>query len=311
MRLLALFEAIFVVLLWSASPPLVKLAMANLSPLQLAGVRYFGASLVLLPLLLWKSRRIVRSLSLGSWMRLILMGILAYPIGNGLLFWGLETLPATTSSFLLSAIPIYTLVAGFFWLKERPNRWQGVGFVLALIGGVIFFGMRIESRDALAVVASLLGGISLSMFGLMARDFVRKGEVDSTVLTMVPMFVGGGLLMLIAPVHVIPPLPEVGIVAWLAVVNSAVAYMLWNHALKRLQAFEISIVGNLMPLGTAIIAPMMLGESVPGRAWLGMTVALAGVMLVGIAGSRPAALTAEGVNVSMDPVDAQSGANDS
>jgi probable blue pigment (indigoidine) exporter len=167
---------------------------------------------------------------------------------------------------------------------------------LALLGGVIFFGMRIESEDTLPVVATLAGGLSLTMFGLIARDFVRKGEVNSTVLTAVPMFVGGGLLMLIAPVRAMPPLPEVGIVAWLSIVNSAFAYMLWNHALKRLQAFEISIVGNLMPIGTAIIAPLMLGEAVSGRAWVGMVVALAGVMLVGIAGDRPVAIVAEGAD---------------
>ncbi len=296
MRLFSFAEAMFVVLLWSASPPLVKLALENLSPLQLAGVRYFSASLVLLPFLLWNSRQILRNLSASAWLRLAVMGILAYPIGNGLLFWGLETLPATTSSFLLSAIPIYTLVAGIFWLNERPNLLQGVGFGLALFGGVIFFGTRIETAEILPVVASLLGGISLSIFGLIARDFVRKGEVNSTVLTAVPMFVGGGLLMLIAPVGEVPPLPEIGIVAWLAIMNSALAYMLWNHALKRLQAFEISIVGNLMPIGTALLAPLMLGEEVSGRAWIGMAVALAGVMLVGIAGDRPTAVAAEGVD---------------
>jgi drug/metabolite transporter (DMT)-like permease len=299
MKLLALFEAIFVVTLWSASPVLVKIAMADLSPLQLAGARYFGAFICLVPFLLWNSRQVLRNLSLSAWLRLALMGILAYPIGNGLFFWSLKTLPATTSSFLLSAIPIFTLVVGIVWLKERPNWLQGVGFLLALIGGVIFFGMRIEAGDGLAVGAALLGGISLATFGLIARDFVRKGEVNSTVLTAVPMCIGGGLLLVIAPITEIPTTPVIGTVAWLAIINSALAYVVWNHALKRLQAFEISIVGNLMPMGTAILAPLLVNEVVSGRAWVGMVVALAGVMLVGIAGERPTAVAAEGVDVAV------------
>ena len=299
MKLLALFEAIFVVSLWSASPALVKIAMADLSPLQLAGARYFGAFLCLVPFLLWNSRQVLRSLSLSAWLRLALMGILAYPIGNGLFFWSLRTLPSTTSSFLLSAIPIFTLVVGIVWLKERPNWLQGAGFLLALIGGVIFFGMRIETGDWQAVGAALLGGISLATFGLIARDFVRKGEVNSTVLTAVPMFIGGGLLVVIAPVTEMPSMPVIGTVAWLAIINSALAYVIWNHALKRLQAFEISIVGNLMPMGTAILAPLLVNEVVSGRAWIGMAVALAGVMLVGIAGERPTAVAAEGVDVAV------------
>ncbi len=300
MKLLALFEAIFVVLLWSASPPLSKIAMQSLSPLQLAGVRYFGAFIVLLPVMLWNSRHVLRGLSLSAWLRLGLMGVLAYPIGNGLFFWSLKTLPATTSSFLLSSIPIFTLIVGIVWLKERPNSLQGVGFLLALIGGLVFFGMRIETGDGLAMGAALLGGVSLSMFGLIGRDFLRKGEVNGTVLTAVPMCIGGGLLLIIAPVTEAPPMPVIATVAWLAIINSALAYMLWNHALKRLQAFEISIVGNLMPMGTALVAPLLVAEVISPRAWLGMGVALAGVMLVGIAGRRPAVIAAEGIDIAID-----------
>jgi drug/metabolite transporter (DMT)-like permease len=292
MRWMALGEAIFVVALWSTSPPLVKIALGNLSPLQLAGVRYFGAFLILVPLLLWRSMKVLRGLTRGVWMRLALMGLLAFPIGNGLLFWGLETLPATTSSFLLTSIPIFTLVIGILWLKERPNWIQGAGFLLAIVGGVIFFGMRIDAADGHAVFATILGSLSLSIFGTMARDFVRKDEVNSTVLAAVPMCIGGGLLLIIAPVTQVPPMPVIGILVLLAIINSALAFMIWNHALKSLQAFEISIVGNLMPIGTALIAPLMLGEVISGRAWLGMGVALVGVMLVGIAGNR--SLAADG-----------------
>jgi drug/metabolite transporter (DMT)-like permease len=299
MRLLALGEAIFVVAIWSTSPPLVKIALGNLSPLQLAGARYFGAFLILLPLLLWRSMKVLRSLTRNAWMRLALMGLLAFPIGNGLLFWGLETLPATTSSFLLTSIPIFTLVIGIIWLKERPNWIQGIGFLLAITGGVIFFGMRIEASDGLAVFATILGSLSLSIFGSMARDFVRKDEVNSTVLAAVPLCIGGGLLMIITPVTQVPPVPVLGILVILAIANSALAFLIWNHALKSLQAFEISIVGNLMPIGTALIAPMMLGEVISGRAWLGMAVALVGVILVGIAGDRPTTMATENVDVAL------------
>ncbi len=296
-RWMALGEAIFVVAIWSTSPTLVKLALGNLSPLQLAGARYFGAFLILLPLMLWRSLKVLRSLSRGAWMRLALMGLLAFPIGNGLLFWGLETLPATTSAFLLTTIPIFTLFIGMIWLKERPNWIQGIGFLLAIVGGLIFFGMRIEAADGLAVVATVVGSFALAIFGSMARDFVRKDEANSTVLAAVPMCIGGGLLLVIAPVTQVPPMPVLGILVLLAVVNSALAFMIWNHALRSLQAFEISIVGNLMPIGTALIAPVLLGEMVSGRAWLGMAVALVGVMLVGIAGDRNSDTVNEDVDV--------------
>jgi drug/metabolite transporter (DMT)-like permease len=52
-----------------------------------------------------------------------------------------------------------------------------------------------------------------------------------------------------------------------------------------------------MPIGTALLAPLMLGETISGRAWLGMCVALVGVMLVGIAGDRSTVVAVECVDI--------------
>jgi len=73
---------------------------------------------------------------------------------------------------------------------------------------------------------------------------------------------------------------------WLIVPSSMLAFLVWNHARRNLKAFEMSITVNLMPIGTALISPWLIGEIVPGRAWAGMLVTLVGVLLVGYAGER-------------------------
>ena len=45
-----------------------------------------------------------------------------------------------------------------------------------------------------------------------------------------------------------------GFVLWLAVINTACVYALYNHALKVLAAFELSVILNLIPLVTAFLA---------------------------------------------------------
>ncbi len=64
------------------------------------------------------------------------------------------------------------------------------------------------------------------------------------------------------------------------------AFLIWNHARQKLKAFEMSITLNLMPIGTALISPWLIGETIPGRAWIGMLVTLVGVLLVGFTGER-------------------------
>lgn len=286
MRWLALGEAVFVVALWSMSPILVKLALVDLGPLQIAGARYFLGFLTLLPWLWMRSRRSWASRPRTVWLRLAVMGVLAYPIGNGLLFWGMKTLPATTSAFLLNAIPLGTLVLGAVWLKERPTWGQAGGIALVLAGAALFFGGEIRGGEGLALGGSMVGVLALTVFGLMARKIARDGEVDTVSLSALPMAIGGGLLLVAAPPVPIPAAPTLTLLVFLGIVNSALAYILWNHALTRLQAFEISVLGNLIPIGTALLAPGILAERLAPRSWIGIAAALAGVILVAWGGRR-------------------------
>lgn len=296
MRLLAFLEALVSVGFWSSSPPLVKLSLVEVGPFELAGLRYSGAFLCLLPLLILRSRDVIRTLTPWEWGRLLIMGVITFPVGNGLIFWGQRTLAATTSSFLLISIPLFTLFLGVIWLRERPKGIQWLGIAIALLGSLIFFGWRFDMSDALAVGATLVGSAALATRGTMAREFARVGKVDSLVLSGVPLGIGGALLLIIAPVDVMPASRVLGIVAWLAVFNTALAHVVWNHALRWLKAFEISFVASLMPMGTALLAPVLLGEEVTSSAWAGIVVSVIGVILVSIGGGRDKSDLSSGVS---------------
>ena len=284
---LALLEAALAVGLWSASPLLVQDALRHLTPAQIGGARYALAFLALSPLLIRRVPRL-RRLPAGLWLRLAAMGLLCYALGNTLLFWGLETLSATTVAFLLNGIPVLTIGLGARLLGERPNRWQALGIVLVLGGALAFFGGGLALDQPLRLAGSLLGVAALAGFGVMNRQIARTRELDVAALAALPLLFGSLPLLILDP----PPLEALAraapTLAWLALVNSALAYLLWTHALRRLQAFEISVVGNLMPIGTALLAGALHAERLPAGAWFGMLLALAGVVLVGLAARPPA-----------------------
>jgi drug/metabolite transporter (DMT)-like permease len=283
-RLLAFLQAMLVVALWSASPPLSKIAYAELTPVQVTAIRYCGAFLALSPLLWLRSRPTLRALEKTHWLQLVIMGILGFSLGNTVLYIGLKTLPATTTSFLMNGIPIATVILGLITLREMPGWLQWIGILLAIIGGLVFFGGKIEIIQMKAVGLSLLGVVLISIYGLIARSLTRSGRIDAVSLSAFPM--GFGSIFLIAFSWPFPTLSWriIGILVWLTLINSAIAFVIWNNALKYMQAFEISITANLMPIGTALLAPIILGEPVSRMAWLGMVVSLIGVVLVGIGG---------------------------
>jgi probable blue pigment (indigoidine) exporter len=116
-------------------------------------------------------------------------------------------------------------------------------------------------------------------------------------LTAIPLAVGGaGLLAVGLPIEGWPQLTPVGlgIVLWLAVINTAIAYLLYNHALQHLTALQMNLVLNLAPFVTALLAMAVLGEQLVTVQWAGMVVGTAGVALAqrGRAPQAPAAISA-------------------
>ena len=71
-----------------------------------------------------------------------------------------------------------------------------------------------------------------------------------------------------------------GIILWLALVNTALAYVLYNRALRVLTALEINMLLNLSPLGTAAFAWALLGEQLSAVQIAGMLIVILGVTLV-------------------------------
>ena len=281
-RLLALGEGLLVCVIWASSFVVVKMGLVHLTPLTLAGLRYFVAFLLLLPLMAHRGG-LRRDPAPGYWGYLFLIGLCAYTVGNGTLFWGLQYLPATTGSFLLTLVPIPVLFLGILRLKERPTAWQTVGLLIALGGGALFFSPGLQGGEPLAVGVVGLGLLAFAVFGVLGREVARTQQVQTLPLTAIPLFFGGGLLLPLAlATEGVPDLSLAGlaIVLWLAAVNTALAYLLYNHALRTLTALEMNVLLNLSPLGTALLAALLLGEQVLPAQWMGMVVVVLGVSAV-------------------------------
>jgi len=281
-RVVAIGESVLATTIWASSFVFVKIGLEYMGPLTIAGFRYFLAFIVLLPFLIRKGT-IRQPISRGIWLRLFAIGISAYTVGNGALFWGLKYLPATTVSFLMSLSPLLILIAGAVWLKEIPTRWQVFGIIVSLFGSVLFFSSGLQSGEPAGIIIVIIGLIGFMIFGILGREIAKVKQLDTITLTTIPLAIGGGFLLLIAfPLEGMPLLStkSVGIVLWLAIVNTALAYVLYNHSLQTLTALEMNVMLNLAPLGTALLAWWLLGERLGFVQIIGMVVMIIGVIFV-------------------------------
>ena len=281
-RKLAIMEALLVTVIWSSSFVIVKIGLETLGPLTIAGLRYSLGALALLPLFLF-NRPERKPISRSLWLRLIIIGISSYTIGNGALFWGLKYIPATTGSFLMGLIPLLVMIGGAIFLKEIPTRWQGLGVFISLAGSVVYFSGGLQPGEPLGIAILGLGLVGFMTFSLLGRGIARERTLDTLVLTTIPLIIGG--LITICLALIVEGIPQfttrsLWVVIWLALVNTSLGYLIYNHALRELTALEINMLMILTPLFTAFISWIMLRERLDLWQGIGLVVMIVGVFLV-------------------------------
>lgn len=175
------------------------------------------------------------------------------------------------------------------WIVARENpgrRWAGATALAA--GGVtlLVLGGGSASVSPGGVLLALAAGLGYASYTVIAKQLLAAGHSPQTV--MGGAFGAGGLLL--APVLVVTAGPwlfttgGVVLVLYLALVPTALAYVLFARGLQQLTAGETATLTLAEPLTAALLGAVVLGER-PGA----VAVAGAGMVLAGLLAlaSRP------------------------
>lgn len=289
----AALAALFVVFLWATSWVLIKFGLEAIPPLTFAGLRYGLASLVLLPALHFSGAgAALRSLTRQDIGRLILLGILLYGVTQGAVFLALDALPAVTVNLLWSFSVIVVAGMAALWLSETPTALQWTGVIVATLGALIYFlPARFALDQRFGLLAALVGVTVNAGAAVLGRDVNRSGRTPPVVVTAVSMLVGAALLLGAGLALEEPPTLDLrgwSIILWLAVVNTALAFTLWNSTLRVLTAVESSIINGTMLIWIPILAAAFLGEQLTLKQAAGLLLVAGGTLLVQLRG-RPRA----------------------
>jgi drug/metabolite transporter (DMT)-like permease len=289
----AIISALFVTVLWSSSWVLVKLGLKDIPPLTFAGLRYVWAFLILLPVALRGPSRLreLRRMTLRDGMQLALLGLLFYTATQGLVYVALEHLRAATLSLMLNFTSAIVAILGIYWLAEKPTPLQWLGMSIFLLGAWVYFSPRGADEPLLGLVAGGAVVLANALSSLLGREVNRSHKFDPLIVTLVSMGLGSiTLLALGLSLQGLPPLDLRGwaIIGWLAVVNSAFAFTLWNRTQRTLSATESSMINNTMLVQIAVLAWVFLGERLRLQEIGGLAAAALGILLVQVRGSGSA-----------------------
>ncbi len=177
-------------------------------------------------------------------------------------------------------------IIGLVVLREPVSKLQWGGLAVFLVGVMVYFSPQTSLPGS--KLGLLLGGftvLSNAIAAVMGRGINRQKKLDPIIVTGISMGFGA-ILMLVSGVAFqgLPPLSGKSwlILMELAVINTALAFWLWNKSLQVLTAMESSIINNTMLIQISLLAWLFLGEKITWIGVLGLAIASIGTILVNL-----------------------------
>lgn len=265
-RLKLVTAAGLVLLFWAGAYVAISVAVRELSPAPFALARVGGAALVLLLFL-----PLVRGASLSLPPRrdlpaLALMATLAFPIYHVAINTGQQTVSAGVTSVLIATLPIFATIIARFTLGERPTLRAWLGILIAF-GGVTLLATGRDGDFHLdsGALLILLSAMSGAGFMVLQRQLTKR--YTGLQLTVWGMWIGTLMLTPFAPglFMEIRSASNATLlaVAYIAVLPTALAYLLWTYVLKELPAARATSLLYIVPPITFTLAWLLIGD-VPG-----------------------------------------------
>jgi drug/metabolite transporter (DMT)-like permease len=273
------------VFLWASAFPAIRVGLGGFGPAQLAALRFVMASLVLGLYLAWTRPPLPNRSDLP---RVLFAGLLGIAGCNLLLNFGSRTVDAGTVSFVINTAPVFTALLGSIFLGERLRIWGWLGIAVSFAGvAVIATGRGDMAFGAGALLILAAAVCQASQFVLQKPLLTRYSALSVTACvlwagsaTLIPFLPGGVEAAIQAPPRAVVAL------IFLALGPAALAFVAWSFALSRLPVSRAVSFLYLIPPVSTFFAWMVLGEAPEWRAFAGGAIALAGVVLVNVAG-RP------------------------
>ncbi|RKT03504.1 DME family drug/metabolite transporter [Streptomyces sp. 3211.6] len=223
-------------------------------------------------------------------------------IGTGLMFtlfqaayFGAvrETGLAVGTVVTLGAGPVLIALGARYWMGERLG-WGGAAAVGGALGGlaVLVLGSGGGEVRPLGVGWALLSAAGYAGMTLRARWLGRRGAGgDPLVTTAWSVGVGTVCLLPLAAVegllpHTAEPVRVAGLLVYVAVVPTALAYALYFTGAAVVRAATVSVIMLIEPVSAAVIAVVVLGERLTGAVVLGTVLLLSAVGALIVAEAR-------------------------
>lgn len=280
----AIIALIVANIIWGATSPILKWSLADIGPFTLAFLRFFIASILLLPFAIHKLK-----IQRKHILFLIFLAFIGFNIHIGAFLWGIKLAPSINAPIIGSAAPIFIIIGSVAFLREKVKRKTIIGTVISLLGVILIVIRPLLEENGTGMLAGnlllVLGTITVVIYTLMLKkidSFYSSLTITfwtftiAAILFLPPVLweTQGNLSSLLS----ISPRGMIG-VFYGAVLSSLVGYLLFTFSLKKIPASEAGVSFYLDPVIAILIAIPLLGEAITPAYILGSILVFAGIYI--------------------------------
>jgi len=270
--------------LWGGSFFFSKVALAQIHPFTIVLARVAMAAVVLHLVVLAAGQRMPASWK--TWGLFAVMGALNNAIPFCLIVWGQTRVASGLASILNAATPLWAvLLAHLLTGDERMTRSKVAGVLFGLAGVGVMVGpeaLRGLGGTVLAQLAIVGATVSYAFAGIFGKRFrtippiqTATGQVTCSAALLLPV-----ALVVDRPWRLAPPsTATLGALLGLAVLSTALAYILYFRLLATAGATNLLLVTLLIPVSALLLGTLILKEHVDSRQFVGMGLIALGLIV--------------------------------
>jgi drug/metabolite transporter (DMT)-like permease len=288
---------------WGSTYLGIAVAIESLPPFLMAAIRFAIAGVLLLGWaavrgrgrLAWPSRRELRDSAI--------VGALLLGLGNGFVAFGEQTVASGIAAIIVATIPLWLVLFGWLYFRERVSRLAALGVVIGLAGVAVLVwpaGSGSNAFDPLGIVILFLAPVAWAHGTLFSAHRARLPHSPLTA-SGIQMLAGAVVLslegVLTGELGRLDPdavsLRSLVALGYLIAFGSMVAFTAYAWLLRHAPLSLVGTYAYVNPVVAVALGAILLAEPISPRTLVASAVILAAVAMIVTARSRMAGSSAE------------------
>lgn len=276
MPLIGVLAALTTVVLWGANFIAVKVAITEVPPLFVSGMRFVVLTILLSPFL-----RVPKDHFRGIFEYAMIMGIGHFCI----MFVSLQFIDISTGGIVLQLGTPFIVLLAWLMLKERFGIWRFAGMLMAFSGIGILIGFPGSDIDPLWLFGLVFAAFMWALSSIRAKQLV--GVRPFTLIAWMALMVAP-MAFLLSWIFETDQVSSVlkadwqfwASLAYMIIASSIIGYGLWYWLIQRYEVSAVAPYNLLVPLVAAAGGIIVLGDVMSPVKLIGGAMIFGGVSLI-------------------------------